>query len=385
MQVIIMAAGSGTRLMPLTKNKPKAMIDIAGKPLLEHTLEQLTKLTPKIKKIIMVTGYIEEAIKVYFKDNFQGIPIHYVTQHERKGTGHAVLVTEKYINKEDGKFLVINGDDLYSHKDLQKLTKHQNCILLHELEDVSAFGVVTVDKEGKVTGMLEKPQGKAPSNLINVGAYSFTCELFEILKGLGPSSRGEVEITDAILLLAKQHKMHHVKVSEFWKPVGYPWHILNATETILEHNSELNHGGTVEAGAIVEPEVSINVGSVIKKGARVTGLVNIGKNVIIEENSTIVGPTSIADGCHIKSNCLVESSVVGKKSILQENSSIHHSVIGDGVTVHSDIHTIFHQPEQTIKMQVKGKVHNTNLNQLGVIVADDCQVTEDTSPGQIIQ
>lgn len=381
-----MAAGSGTRLMPMTKNKPKAMVDIAGLPLLEHTLNEVSKLTPKVTKIILVTGYQEEKIKNYFKNKFQNIPLQYVTQHERKGTGHAVLVTEEHIgiNKTKDQFLVINGDDLYSYKDLQKLTKHKNCILLQELDDVSAFGVVTVNKIGKVTGFVEKPQGDTPSNLVNVGAYSFTSDLFEILKKLQPSKRGEIELTDAVLELANLKKMHHAKVTTYWKPVGYPWHILSATKTILEHNTQLIHKGSVNAGAIVETEVSIDIGSVIKKGARVTGLVSIGKNVVIGENASIVGPTSIANNCTVKSNSIIEASVIGSHSTIGSNCHIHHSVIGEKTTVHDNISTNYNSPENTILMSIKGKEINTKLNQLGAVVADLATVSRNTKPAEII-
>ncbi|MAG60355.1 hypothetical protein CL619_01075 [archaeon] len=388
MQVIIMAAGSGTRLMPMTKNKPKAMVDIAGRPLLEHTLHEISKLTPKVTKIILVTGYKEDTIKEYFKDYYHKIPIQYVTQKERKGTGHAVMVTEEHVlkaAKTDDQFLVINGDDLYSHKDLQKLTDHNNCILLQELEDVSAFGVVTVNKEGKVTGFVEKPEGEAESKLVNVGAYSFKAELFEILKKLKPSKRGEIELTDAVAKLARLEKMHHAKVGAYWKPVGYPWHILTATQKILEHNSELIHKGSVNAGAIVETEVSMDTGSVIKKGARVTGLVTIGKNVTIEENATIVGPTTIANNCTIQNNSIIEASVVGNHTTIGKNCRIHHSVIGEKVNIKDKITTNYNSPEKTIRMKIKGQVIDTKLNQLGSVVADGVTVKQNLLPGQVLE
>lgn len=388
MQVIIMAAGEGTRLMPLTKNKPKALVNIAGLPLLEHTFSELTKLKPKVSQIILVTGYQEAKIKEYFKNEFQGISITYVTQHERKGTGHAVMQTENHVTKsikEDEQFLVINGDDLYSHKDLQKLTLHENCILLKELDEVSAFGVVTVDDEGKVTGLVEKPQGEAPSKLINVGAYSFTGELFEILNTLEPSKRGEIELTDAVLHLANQRKMHHAKVETYWKPVGYPWHVLDASRTISEHKTNLVHLGSVNAGAMVEKEVSIDTCSVIKKGTRISGLVTIGKNVTVKENATIIGPTTIANDAIINENSVIEASVLGKGSVIGKDCHIHHSVIGDKATIKDNITTNYNSPEDTIKVEVKGKMQDTGLNQLGAVVADGVEVSEDTRPGQVIE
>ena len=390
-----MAAGTGTRLMPLTKTRPKAMVDIAGKPLLEHTFEQIAKLTPQVTQIILVTGYQETAIKEYFKEQFQGIPIQYVTQHERLGTGHAVLVTEEHMTKNTtnttnstkgiGQFLVINGDDLYHYKDLHALTKYPNCILLKEVEDVSAFGVVTIDNEGKVTGFVEKPRGEAPSNLINVGAYSFTGDLFEILAQLKPSPRGEIELTDAVLELARQRKMHHVKVSQYWKPVGYPWHILEATQVMLQHNNNLIHKGSVHAGAMVEPEVSIDTGSVVHKGAKVTGLVTIGKNVTVEQGATIIGPTSIAHNSRIRNDAIIEASVIGQNSTIGQNCRVHHSIIGTNVQVYDNIATDYNSPEKTIHILVKGKQCNTKRNQLGVIVADGCSVSKNTTPGEIIQ
>ncbi len=383
MQAIVMAAGEGLRLYPFTTNKPKAMVRISRSPPLEHLFSEISKVKPTVKEIILITGYKEEVIKKYFGDSYGGIKIKYVTQKKRLGTGHAVSQAEPYI-KGKKSFLVINGDDLYSAIDLQQLTKYDNCILLQEKEDVTAFGVVTVDSKGKVTGFVEKPKGEAPSNLINVGAYSFTKELFTILNKLKPSPRGEIELTDAVLKLAKKRKMHHVKVKGYWSPVGYPWHILDATRSALKHNTEMKYAGEVKAGAMVEHEVSIDTGSVIKKGARIVGLVSIGKNVIVEEGASIIGPTAIANNTKIGKNTIVDKSVIGKNTTIQSNCHIHHSVLGDNVIIKEGITTEYNNPKTTIKVLVKKKKVDTKLNQLGCFVADCVAVSEDTKPGQII-
>ena len=116
MQAVILAAGKGTRMFPMALKKPKPFIEVANKPVLEHNLEQLLGL---VNEIIIIVGYKKDMIMDRFGDNYKGIKITYVIQEEQLGTGHAVLMAEKFVNE---KFLVMNGDDLFSRKDMQTLS-----------------------------------------------------------------------------------------------------------------------------------------------------------------------------------------------------------------------------------------------------------------------
>jgi len=225
MQAVILAAGKGIRMLPLIKDKPKPLIEVAGKSLLEHNLNQMVGL---VDEVIIVVGYLKEQIMEKFGDNYKGMKLVYVVQEEQLGTGHALLQVEK---KVKGRFLMLNGDDLFSRKDMEAISKYDNCILVEKKDDVSGFGVVLV-KGGMVVDIVEKPK-KFVSNLVNAGMYCFGLEVFEVLKKLKKSERGEYEVTDAIKVLAEQGKMHYEEVKGFWIPVSEPRQIAEA-EKLLE-------------------------------------------------------------------------------------------------------------------------------------------------------
>ncbi len=225
MQAVILAAGKGRRMMPLTLDRPKPLIETAGKSLLENNLDNLVGL---VSEVILVVGYKKEMIMEKFGKEYKGIGVIYVVQEEQLGTGHALLQAEE---KVKGKFLMLNGDDLYSREDMKAVSKYDNCILVEKRKDVGGFGVVVV-KDEMVVDIVEKPK-EFVSDLVNTGMYCFGLEVFEVLKNLGKSERGEYEVTDAIKELAKQGKMHFEEVKGYWIPVSEPHQIAEA-ERILE-------------------------------------------------------------------------------------------------------------------------------------------------------
>ncbi len=156
------------------------------------------------------------------------------------------------------------------------VSNFDNCILLKHKEDVSAFGVVVVEN-GLVKDIVEKPDFPI-SNLVNVGMYCFTLEVFDILKNLKKSERGEYELTDAVKFIASQQKMHYQEVQGYWIPVGYPWQILEANELMLEDENNCSIKGKVEEGVIIEGSVDIGKGSLVKSGTLLKGNIVIGEN-----------------------------------------------------------------------------------------------------------
>lgn len=231
MQAVILAAGKGIRMLPLTKDRPKPLIEIAGKSLLEHNLDQTVGL---VDEAIIVVGYKKEMIMEKFGKEYKGIKLIYVVQEEQLGTGHALLQTE---GKVEGKFLMLNGDDLYSREDMEAVSKHDNCVLVEKKEDAGGFGVVVV-AEGMVVNIVEKPE-KFVSDLVNTGMYCFGLEVFEVLRKLKKSERGEYEVTDAIKELAKQGKMSYEEVKGFWIPVSEPQQIAEAEKFLALKQKEI--------------------------------------------------------------------------------------------------------------------------------------------------
>ncbi len=205
MQSVILAAGLGKRL---NSNIPKALIKIQGKPILEHTLKNISQF---VDEIMIIIGKKGNQIKTYFGNNFNGIPIKYVIQQEPLGTAHALDQAKPYVKD---KFIVSMGDNFYSKQDIQECLKHNLSTLAQEVEDPSRFGVFLLDN-GYIKEVVEKPK-EFVSNLVNTGFYLFDRRIFDEIQKLEKSERGEYELTEALLNLAKKTNIKCVKVSQLW-------------------------------------------------------------------------------------------------------------------------------------------------------------------------
>lgn len=347
MQAVILAAGKGIRMRPFTEEKPKPLIEVANKPVLEHNLDQMLGL---INEAIIVVGYKKDLIINKFGNNYLGMKLTYVVQEKPLGTGHALLQTE---GKIKNKFLVLNGDDLYSRKDMEKILKYEHCLLAKRKKEVKGFGVIIVEG-GLVKTIIEKPK-KFVSNLVNAGLYCLTPKIFKILKTLKKSERGEYEITTALNELAKQEKIYYQEVNGFWIPVGYPWQLLEATEELLEENGEIFLKGKIEEGVIIEGSLDLGEGSSIGQGTLLKGNIVIGRNCQIKENCLLEGFTAIGDSCLINKGVKLENVIVGPGSRLGEHCEVRNSVLGENTIINRGV---------KIKNKGKGKGKIINLTRL---------------------
>lgn len=223
MQVVILAAGRGKRLRPLTDKTPKPLLKIAGRPILDLTLNQLPLET---EEILIVVDYLKEQIKEYLGEEFKGRKITYVEQKKRLGTAHALSICKDYIRDE--KVLVLNGDDLYSKKDIVSCLKHSLAMLVKRVDDTRRFGVVEIDGKGFLKNISE--QTKAPfGGLVNMGVYVLDKRFFSY-----PMIRlhdGEFGLPQTISSMAKDHPVKTVK-AKFWHPIAYPEDIKKATDSL---------------------------------------------------------------------------------------------------------------------------------------------------------
>ncbi|MBD3310126.1 NTP transferase domain-containing protein [Candidatus Woesearchaeota archaeon] len=213
-KIVILAAGKGTRMRPITEEVPKALIEVAGKPFLHWLLRTIQKAG--YDDIGIVVGYKKEMISEFLEE--EGFEATLIEQKEQKGTGHAVFQAEDFAGGKD--FVVVMGDNLYSRCDLSGINKDDSyCYVAgYEHDDPSRFGVLVVE-EGKLVRIHEKPK-EFVGRLINTGLYKFTSEIFEVLKNIKLSERGEYELTDAINILAEQGKVKVLRLADFWKDFG---------------------------------------------------------------------------------------------------------------------------------------------------------------------
>lgn len=223
MKAVILVGGEGTRMRPLTLEKPKPLIEVAGKPILEHIMDALP---PEINEIILVTGYKGHMIKERYGDSYKGTPLRYVHQWMPAGTAHALSIARPFL---DGRFLFLFGDDIHGAEALAELVKHPLGMLAAFHPEPQKFGVIERNPDGTLKEIVEKPANPT-SNLINPGGIVLDERIFDY-----PAPRhesGEYYVTDPISMFAKDFPVMVVE-QPLWIPVGYPADIERA-EKILK-------------------------------------------------------------------------------------------------------------------------------------------------------
>jgi glucose-1-phosphate thymidylyltransferase len=240
MEAVVLAAGEGTRLRPLTEDKPKGMVEVNGKPILTHCFEQLAELGAD--ELVVVVGYLKQNIIEHYGDEFEGIPITYAHQREQKGLAHALLTVEEYI---DDDFMLILGDNIFQ-ANLEDVVRRQQedradaAFLVEEVdwEEASRYGVCDTNKYGEITDVVEKPDDP-PSNLVMTGFYTFSPAIFYACHLVQPSNRGEYEISEAIDLLIQSGRTIDAIGLEGWRiDVGYPEDRDEAEERLASEKSD---------------------------------------------------------------------------------------------------------------------------------------------------
>ncbi len=341
-QAVILAAGKGTRIYPLTLTKPKPLLKVCGKTILEHDLEQVKGL---VKEVILVIGYRGEEIKKLIGDNYKGVKMKYVWQKNQQGTGDAVKKCQPLLKD---KFLLLYGDDLYSKEDIQKCLRKFPCILLKKIEEAKAFGQVIV-KKNLIQELKEKPK-RIFSNLVNTGVYFLDKEILNLK--IKKSERNEYEFTDYIKEFIKKEKLHSVLAKD-WIPLPYAWSLLNANEFLLSKSK-------IEKSAL------------IKKGVYIEGPVYIGKNCVIGPNCYLRKHTSIGDNCHIGQAVEIKNSIIGDSTKINHLSYIGDSIIGEKCNFGAGTITAnLRHDYATVKTMVKGELVDTKRKKLGTIIGDN--------------
>lgn len=386
LKAIILSAGEGSRMRPLTLTKPKTMLPVAGKPIIQYNIESLRD--NGITDILLIVRYEEEIVRNYFGDGSDfGVNISYKTQKDFLGTANAISYGEDFI---DDSIIVLNGDIILDDEIIHEIIKKYNYLspdtlmLLTEVEDPSAFGVVEIEN-GNIKNIVEKPKREeAPSNLVNAGIYIFNKDIFDKIRETEISERGEYEITDSVSLQIEDNKtvIGH-KTSKDWIDVGRPWELIEVNEELIgKLKTEIK--GTVEAGAVIHGEVFLDEGSVIKAGVYIEGNVYIGKNCDIGPNSYIRGNTYFGDNVH------VGNAVEIKNSIIMENTNVSHlsyvgdSVIGSNCNIAAGTNIAnLRFDNATIKTKIKNQKIDSGRRKLGAIIGDSVKtgINSSFSPG----
>jgi len=339
MKAVILAAGKGKRLMPITSSRPKPMIPLAGMPLLEHTILGLKDAG--IDEILLIVGYKEEVFKNYFGDGRDkySVKIEYITQEEQLGTGHAVSYAKDFIKNEP--FMLMYGDLLTEPKVFKELvevfkkSKPQGVIALFKVKNPQDYGVITLNPEGSVEKITEKPALELNlGNLINAGIFIFEPLIFEAIERTEKSVRGEYEFTDSMLNLVNQfkgkivgHKINHY----FWSDIGLPWQFLDASNFLLD-KIEKKILGKSEENVQITGDVFIGEGTMVRSNSSIQGPCYIGNNNIIGPNSFIGPYTFIANDCQVGMG-EITNSIILSNTFIPDFNYIRDTIICENVNL----------------------------------------------------
>ncbi|WP_049985940.1 UTP--glucose-1-phosphate uridylyltransferase AglF [Halobellus rufus] len=224
MQAVVLAAGKGTRLRPLTETKPKGLVEVNGKPILTHCFEQLTDLGAE--ELLVVIGYRGDDVVEHYGDSFGDVPITYARQEEQLGLAHALNTVEPHVTDD---FMLMLGDNIF-RANVEDVVRRQResrvdaAFLVEEVpeSEASRYGVCNTNDYGKIVEVVEKPDDP-PSNLVMTGFYTFSPAIFHATRLVQPSSRGEYELSDAIDLLIRSGRTIDAVELDGWRiDVGYP-------------------------------------------------------------------------------------------------------------------------------------------------------------------
>lgn len=229
MQCVILAAGKGTRLRPLTETTPKPLVHVAGKTLLDHIVEALPS---SVDELIIVTGYLEDQIKAHCGESFHGKQVTYVHQAEQKGTGHALWLCKEHIK---GRFLFMFADDLHGVNDIARATSYTRSMLTLTTQTPERFGIVVRNPDGTLAEMVEKPE-HPPSNLASTGVMVLDEHIFDF--ELKTEKNGEFYLTDVIAEYAREYPIAVVEQS-VWIPIGYPEDVVAAEKLLQARTNSL--------------------------------------------------------------------------------------------------------------------------------------------------
>lgn len=323
MQAVIVAGGLGTRLRPLTFNRPKPLVPLLNRPQVLHVLERLPKA---VDEVFLAVSYMADRVRDFVREADLGRRVEVVEEATPLGTGGAV---RNLADRIDGTFAVYNGDVIDSLEFPKLLAFHRKrgalaTIALYEVEDPSPFGVVELDG-GRITRFVEKPAPEAaPSRLVNAGRYIFEPE---VLDGIEAGKVVSME-TEVFPRLAEKG-LYGFPFDGYWSDAGTLHGFRVATALLL-----------ADDGAGVDPAASVSRarldGAVlIAEGCSVAG--RVGPDVVLGRGCRVdaatVSESTLLAGAVVEAGAVVKGSIIGEDSTVGPGAVVEDSIVGDGVRV----------------------------------------------------
>jgi UDP-N-acetylglucosamine diphosphorylase/glucosamine-1-phosphate N-acetyltransferase len=376
LKAVVLAAGKGVRLWPLTENRSKHMIPVAGKPILEHVISAIR--SAGIRSIVLVTRYRSELVKKHIGNGSKfGVTVDYVDQPDISGTASAILMAQDQVGSND--FLVAYGDLVVTPRAIKRVVDTyrkkggKTTIGLIPVSRPESYGMAKVSGD-LLTEIIEKPsQSQSPSNLANTGIYVLNPTIFDHLQTTFRSGRGEFEITDAISSLAKTGTpvaWARIDPSD-WQDIGKPWDVLAANARLLAR-SKRRIAGRIEEGAKVTGQVTIEKGALIRTGTVIEGPARIGEGAVIGPLAHIRAGTCVGKRSAIGAFCEVKNSIIMDQTKIPHLSYVGDSIIGENCNLAAGtIVANLKLNENTVRMRIKDTLVDTELRKLGIVTGDN--------------
>ncbi|MDZ5811823.1 bifunctional sugar-1-phosphate nucleotidylyltransferase/acetyltransferase [Halorubrum sp. AD140] len=373
---VVLAAGRGTRMRPLTDRRPKPLLPVGDRTLLERVFDTAIDV---VDEFVVVTGYRGAAIREAIGESYRDHPITYVRQEEALGTAHAVAQADPVVDED---FLVLNGDVIVDASLPRALADAAGtAVAATEVPDPRAYGVISTAEDGSLAEIVEKP-ADPPTTLANVGCYAFEPSVFEYIERTPTSERGEYEITTTIEhLLTDGHRIDVASYEGTWLDVGRPWEVLAANELALaEFADGVKQVGTVEEGVHLHGPVLVEGGATVRSGAYVEGPVLIREGAEVGPNAYLRGSTVVGPGAHVGHSVEVKNSVLMADASVGHLSYVGDSVLGRDVNVGAGTNVAnLRHDDANVRLRVKGESVDTGRRKLGAIVGDAAKTGINTS------
>lgn len=344
---VILAAGEGRRLEPLTNRRPKPMLPVGDKPLLEHVL--IAARDAGVSKFVFVVGYGRDRIQTHFGDGDRwGVSIQYAIQDKQLGTAHALEAASELVGD---RFFVLNGDRIIEPSVVSCVCEVFNrgtapgAVAVTRLSNASSYGVVDLDGD-RLINIVEKPT-QSTSDIINAGVYAFDRSIFDAIDRIDSGVDGEYKLTDAINALADEQSVAAVRYDGWWLDVSYPWDLLSVAGRVLDREAEATApetNGYVAQGAHIADSASIGEHTVVGRGSSIGQNVRIGPNATVERSvvfpDTTIGAGAVLKDCIVGANASVgaNSTIPSGESTVIIDGELHEGVrfggvVGDNATV----------------------------------------------------
>ena len=370
MQTVILAAGQGTRMRPLTDSTPKPMLPVADRPLAAHTAD--AAVDAGTDELLVVVGYEAEEVRDYFGTKYRGVPVTYAVQDHQRWTADAVRAARESL---DGDFAVLNGDNLYDPASVAALFDAGPAIAAQEVADPTNYGVLSTERD-TVTDIVEKPSDP-PSNLANAGAYVFPAVASDWLD-VPESERGEHELTDVVERVVREFDVTAVALDR-WLDVGRPWELLEANEWKLD-GIERDIRGDVAEDAALRGNVVVEDGATIEPGVVIEGPALIRSGADVGPNAYIRGATMLGENVHVGQSVELKNTVVRAGTNVPHLSYVGDSVLGQNVNfgAGTTVANLRHD-DADVRLTVKGERVSTGRRKFGVVVGDGAKTGIDSN------